>query len=293
MELTPKELPLVLLITKEGCGACERVRGGDGNPTTDQSSPWNLLYIRNILNKPGSNYTELNASSLNEVHLNTREVITEFSFYSLIPDETEFMGKNSDSQLRSTAVERIKVKRNIKRDSFGLDTPLNSFRIEVTVNTNRSDRLTEMYKVKYIYDKIPRILYSIREKIIESEQIGEEYVDCVEFDEIKRFINNGNNSKNIESYDELITKYYYKFNDFLDDNFNSSFRDTYEMFHPIWAVVPSVEWEKSIKNNNQIYARLTNNETIIKSGRYDIRPFSRTEDIEDVLSKYHKGTWRR
>lgn len=275
-----KELPMIVFFTGKYCGHCIDFRGADGVPSKDSSRKWNLEYIRRLLNYPGSNFEKHNAELIVELHFDNFDTILQVNIYSLIPTINEIKQRTRfDPNIPGSAVEHIAITRG----------PNNIINVNVNVNGNYDRELTDIYKNKYIWSNIPTNLCDIRMALKHNDVISPEMIKNIQNRDIRNFINNNISSmkRNVGIFESYIMRYY-NYDLFLKKNVANKICN-YKNYVPCWMILLKSEWDKSILTNESIYARVVNNKTILRYGKYDIIPFTQNENIERLIDKYHSS----
>lgn len=275
-----KELPMILFFTGSNCSHCINFRGVDGLPSKDFSKKWNLSYIRQLLNYPGSNFEKHNAEIIVELHFNGYDKIIQVNIFSLIPTINEIKSNKLFNPNRpGSGVEHIAITRG----------PHNIVNVNVNVNGEYDKELTDIYSRKYIWDSIPNDIIEIRNMLKNEKNITFDTCRKIKDETIKNFVLQNMNmvEKNIGFLDSYILRLY-DYDLFLKKHVAKQIC-YYKEYVPCWMLLLKREWNKSIEKNTPVYARVVNNKTVFKNNKYSIVPFSSNETIETLLEKYHSS----
>lgn len=283
------EPPIVLLVTSSSCGHCINLRGRDGIPSDDKPY-WNNTYITSLLKFPKKKKDNQKACALIELHTEsldpTDNNIVEINIYNMIPSDDEI--KNNYELFLDhrqitvgSDLERISIKRGFS----------NIININVYINGEYSKSLTDHYINKYIWSLADQEINKIRSLLKQGCNI-KKYKSKI-LKEIEEITKDGSEIT-LETFERYILENYYNFNWLCSRLIPKTVRK-YENRYPLWLLISSSEWRKSILNQERnIFAIMPGFRTFRdqKSEEYKTTPYSKkeiSENISNILIKYYNN----
>ncbi len=264
---------LAVLFTSASCGHCRQFRGEDGIPSDNK--PFSRSFIFSLLD---------GVEELIEIHvseISNTSPILEFNIYFKCSSSRNIKGKSYDEIMSQggDSLARVAIHRMNK-----------TWKIEASIDGYTNDYFTSVATDYFVYSLLPKKIIALRNDIknkrpIETLNTSILTKNGVSYDKTQH----QNYCNDPSAFDNFLFRKLYNFDWIMQNVMPSSIR-SYELAYPTWCLISVEEWNRSIQENDQVYAVLVGNKTVRdENGKYSIVRYSRSQTIQDLVNSYHNG----